>query len=473
MLEHLSSVQTTRILQHCPTAISPSLLLTRRPPRMVASTRRLRDSKPTFRDSAPSNTIPFPKMANMTVVEILAFLPNSINCPDVIYRMISNGGSRKSIHAMINTHRAFETEWSANCCGEAMYKTMEKAGYVNWTITRHDRWHDDQQRALWDGKKLAVSELRVTRGASAEGISFSRLASNMRVLPEGDDALDLTRMVRYCVEEAEDGWTYPTDYEELLELIGGPAPVRDENTDSAAFERWEKRRPPPPSPKSVQRLHCFKHFEGKKPTGTSGVARRRSRNASPGSSASTPVRAAEEDLRPSADHIERDSPTCESEYSDRLSIPYTRTSVSVNTGASSRGRTSLSVMLTHGQPQYVEPEPHSSTEPTSSTVAQAFRVEGFADTGQTDPYGAYAFGGPRHSPPYRYLHQIAQPHPWDISGWAENLRWAFEQRVLFEQEHSAVMGWDESPAHMACIERQRTQCVWASEELLEQLLEDD
>lgn len=106
-----------------------------------------------------------------------------------------------------------------------------------------------------------------------------------------------------------------------------------------------------------------------------------------------------------------------------------------------------------------------------STVAQAFRAEGFP--GESDPYSAYAFGGPRHFPPYRYLHDIAQPDLWDVSGWAENLRWAFEQRVLFGRDHTTALGWNESPAHMACIEQERMQRVWASDELLEELMKEN
>jgi hypothetical protein len=105
-----------------------------------------------------------------------------------------------------------------------------------------------------------------------------------------------------------------------------------------------------------------------------------------------------------------------------------------------------------------------------STIAQVFKAEGFA--GETDPCSAYAFGGPRRTPPYRHLQQIDLPHPWDISGWAENLRWAFEQRVMFAREFPEALDWTESPEHMAHIERKRTERMWASDELLEQLLED-
>mgnify|MGYP004510320441 CR=1 FL=1 len=115
------------------------------------------------------------------------------------------------------------------------------------------------------------------------------------------------------------------------------------------------------------------------------------------------------------------------------------------------------------------PPPVAANLPTSPTLSQTFQAEGFV--GESDLYSTYAFGGPRRTPPYRYLHQITQPHPWDISGWAENLRWAFEQRILFARSFPEAADWDESPEHMACVERERTQRVWASDELIEQLLE--
>jgi hypothetical protein len=198
--------------------------------------------------------MPFPRRANLTVTELLAFLPNSINCADVVYRMISNGGTRKSIYAIVNAHRALETEWSANCCGEAMYKTMQKEGYSNWTIKKHDLWHASQ-KALWDGNTLDVANLRIAHSVPAKSVSFRGLATDVRRMPEGDDALDLTRMVQYCVQKSEDGWRYPEDYEELLDLLGGPAEVREENTDGAVFRRWENRKPSPALPKPTKMSH--------------------------------------------------------------------------------------------------------------------------------------------------------------------------------------------------------------------------
>lgn len=85
-----------------------------------------------------------------------------------------------------------------------MYRTMGKAGYTDWTITKHDLWHNSR-RDVWDANSLDVGELRTASTSGVAGtVTFRSLARNVRLMPEGDDALDLTRMVRYCVQYAED-----------------------------------------------------------------------------------------------------------------------------------------------------------------------------------------------------------------------------------------------------------------------------
>lgn len=442
-----------------------------------------------FGDNAPLGNMPFPKKANLTAVELLVFFPNTVYRADVIYRLISNGGTRRSIWAIVNTHRDLGSEWSANCCGEAMYKTMQKAGYKDWTIKKHDLWHESR-KASWESHSLDVGNLQ-TEGIPARGVSFRSLAKDVRTMPEGKDALDLTKMVQYCVQNSEDGWTYPEDYEELLDLLGGPAIVQDENTDGAILRTWENKRPPPPLPRSQSpRLQSIELLDGSRKTarssrgdeGRSGP-RVRSSNMPPNAGSLNRRKAARERARTvSVDEAEVEAME-ESEQGD-YGTPYSRGLVSEPPGSSllepvavaSRPRgcaaaDDRSTVLTSSQAEFVPPPPDMVRAVAAPTIIQVFQAEGIVE--EDDPYNAYAFEGPRRMPPYRYLGQIAQPHPWDISGWAENLRWAFEQRVLFAQTSPEVSRWNESPEHMARIERERTQRIWASDELLAQMLEDD
>lgn len=66
------------------------------------------------------------------------------------------------------------------------------------------------------------------------------------------------------------------------------------------------------------------------------------------------------------------------------------------------------------------------------------------------------------------LQNIAAPHEKDISGWAENLRWAHEQWRFFPDAVGNT-GWNESPEQMEMIVRIREQQIWLSDELLAHL----
>lgn len=78
------------------------------------------------------------------------------------------------------------------------------------------------------------------------------------------------------------------------------------------------------------------------------------------------------------------------------------------------------------------------------------------------PHDAYAFGdGPRTTAPFRPLHLIQGVKCADLSGWAENLRWAREQYMTFGEE-----GWSECLEHMQRIAQIRQEQLWASSELM-------
>jgi hypothetical protein len=122
---------------------------------------------------------------------------------------------------------------------------------------------------------------------------------------------------------------------------------------------------------------------------------------------------------------------------------------------------------------YVSPPQNAIIPPLEGTRASpshdaaltlALHREGQID--ETDAYSAYAFGGPRNTPPYRQLYRIQQPDPGDCSGWAENLRWVLEQNTLFRLPHRPD-AWNESPEHMERIVEIRREQGWMSEQLRE------
>lgn len=98
-------------------------------------------------------------------------------------------------------------------------------------------------------------------------------------------------------------------------------------------------------------------------------------------------------------------------------------------------------------------------------------AEGFA--GENDPYNAYAFGGPRCKPPYRVLAQVELPHAWGHQWLGREFEMGIRAARVVCARFPEAMGWTESATHMAYIERKRTQREWASDELLEQLAENE
>lgn len=217
-----------------------------------------------------------------------------------------------------------------------MYKTMQKAGYTDWTVKKHDLWHASQ-KASWDKTSVDVGNFRTVSAMPVEGVSFKSLAVDVRMMPDGEDALDLTRMVSYCVQNLEDRWQYPQDYEELLNFLGGPVKMQEENTDGAVFRRWEDRKPPPPLPKPTRLLQGIELLDGWKQTrGRCNAVRSdsqaRSRTVSPESTSTNKRTAARGGARKSEEAADVDVVKLR-EPDGEHGTPYARHPVSVSKNA--------------------------------------------------------------------------------------------------------------------------------------------
>jgi hypothetical protein len=404
-----------------------------------------------FGPQAPSRYLLFPAHANITAVELLTFLPNSIHCADVVYRLITNGGSPHLLWAIANTHRDLPVEWSQSSCRQGIYEAMDQAGYENWRFKTHGTFH--QQRELaWDETNLDVAKFLPCGQVRAKKIPagdmpFKNLALDLRRVPKGHDALDLTRMVEYCVQNPHEPWFYPRDYDKVLGLVGGAGTVRQEHNDREAFKRWTGVDPPPPrsaSPNALleadkrsikKKRKMFKGLRGD----TIASETNQHKKLKGG-----PKRMVRMDEELALEEISGE----EGDEEDRY-----HTSECISATA------------------YATP-PENSTIPGAMAVALdddtidlMFASQG--QVGETDPYSAYAFGGPRHAPPYRQLYRIDLPDSADVSGWAENLRWAFAQNTLFRYPFRPD-AWNESPEHMARIVQIRRDQYWMSEEFLAQ-----
>jgi hypothetical protein len=428
-----------------------------------------------FSPYAPPHDLPFPRHANLTAYELLAFLPNSIQSVDVLYRFASNGATRRAIWSIVNSARDLPKEWHKNSCGSVITKSMNDAGFLGWTMTIHDLWHTKMTN--WNEARMDVFGFRTPedfqgKPNGTDNIPFKDLAISVRRFPHGDDALDLTRMVLYCQQNPENNWLYPRDYDELLNMLGGPSLIRRGHFDREVFKRWDSVEPLPARIWSAEELEKAKNVleskrekkkkeandkekeekakskekeKAEKARSRTPAAKRQSRNSTPNVAGPSKPRG-RPPKRTKLEVIDLEAEKIDVE--DKAEAPYEP--------------------YVRRPAEYVA-APDKVKTPSVIALKMAFAAE--AEVGETDVFSAYAFGGPRHSIPFRMLHDIQQPDKSDVSGWAENLRWAYAQRACFWHAVETE-GWNESPAHMELIAETRKNQVWASDELLEQLADD-
>jgi hypothetical protein len=409
-----------------------------------------------FGRGCPSKNIPFPASANVTAVELSTFLPNCVKSADVVYRFASNGASHNVLWAIINTCRVLEKEWTRGKCGTFVYKAMRQAGFDKWTFGIHKRWYE-ARAATWNERSISVAGFRTPcqigeGGTQSAGVPFANLAVDIWRFPKGAGALDLMRMVDYCVVHPEEGWQYPFDYERLLAFLGGSKQVSAEHLDRVAFERWKDVQPPS-LPSEAQRSLLRARYRrvddpveetpthkaraaGPQGTATPNFVRIRSRPASITPHSSLPSGHDRRSTR--SVRVQKDESIVTSGKSD------TKKKVDART-ANERPR-SLAYWVA----------------PPSGPVAYSDVTSlDFGQKGLPDVLAPYDFLGPRTSSPFRPLNCMGHLDLDDLSDWAENLRWAAEQRTAFG---AAANGWNESPEHVSRISRIRKAQQWIFQE---------
>lgn len=218
-----------------------------------------------FGPSAPHKNLGFPANANITAAEILAFCPYWLKSPDVVYRLVGNGMTAKIAAIMINHFRDLpDGPTTANSMYTMMKLTMRNGGHgQNWTINGHTGLMQGQ---TWQGGRIDVGNFKVEcvvfpkRNGSSQGIRsipFKDMIVSIVNMPQGEDALDLTRCVEYAHAHPEQEWVFPRDYNELLMVVGGPRMVRESNWDWYVFDRWSRvpgyhKKPYTKKPKKVK-----------------------------------------------------------------------------------------------------------------------------------------------------------------------------------------------------------------------------
>ncbi|KAJ4377162.1 hypothetical protein N0V86_006603 [Didymella sp. IMI 355093] len=197
---------------------------------------------------APSPTHDFPD-GNLTLAEIAAFLPQSIKSWDVADRIIWNGASSEDLTRMFNMYRGLNPKITINTVylmfrGQMRKRTEAEHGYESWDSWIVSAQPHVKKPATFDLDSISVTGFRRPvvfenrPNLPAVPIRFKDLANGVAVWPEGDDALDLTRCVRWCVDHQEAQFYYPTDYQTVLQRVGGPLTPAARHSDSSALARF-------------------------------------------------------------------------------------------------------------------------------------------------------------------------------------------------------------------------------------------
>ncbi|OAG06002.1 uncharacterized protein CC84DRAFT_1205641 [Paraphaeosphaeria sporulosa] len=368
--------------------------------------------------------------ANVTAIELLTFLPGCLNSPDIVYRFASNGISLDAILSIVNTNRMLEQQWTAEYCYRTVRNAMRHAGHSDWTLKKHLQYFADKLRG-WNATSLSVSGFRASLSISDKrkpdaDVRFARLADGVKHMPDGDDALDLTRMIQHCVQNPSEEWLYPSNYDMLLAHLGGPTHPVAANMDRPIFERWE---------------HVIPHVPRRnRPSELTTQPKKRGRSGTPQTDGEAPRRSGRRG-RPSLKRRELQE--------DFL-------------GADDSG-------IEDQVEEFVPPSTPWVKPPVIGRAAMSFQALLYDFSAQPSPktddtFDAYAFGyGPRTMAPFRPLHLITIKSLKfeDLSCWAENLRWAAEQHTTFGET-----GWTECPEHMERIAQFRCEQTWASAELV-------
>ncbi|KAH7385353.1 hypothetical protein DE146DRAFT_769167 [Phaeosphaeria sp. MPI-PUGE-AT-0046c] len=211
--------------------------------------------------NSPSWNLPFP-IGNLTAAEILAYLPHWLKSVDVVDRFIANGGRSQTIAVTINEFRSLPRDggFNSNSAQIMMSFSMRRAGFKGWKVGTHHTFPRPDPSMTEDD--LNVEDFRLPRvthpkgGSSktpkellkvneeAKPIDFKDLALHVKKHPTGDDALDLARCVAYALTHQDETWLFPTDFELLVNKLGGPATITFQHLDRQIFNRRENVRLP-------------------------------------------------------------------------------------------------------------------------------------------------------------------------------------------------------------------------------------
>jgi len=245
----VAQVQTASFSQaHAPPASTPVIPPTA-PDRRRSKSRRSGSPRTPGKynklEGAPSQNLPFPREpCNITITELICFLPQWLKSIDVIDRAVSNGGSAGTVAKMINLLRNTGDEGIGSCSVlrmmQASMRKRDGPQYAHWAVGNHTPPPGHNSSNISIAGFRTPRQTHKDRTKAPLNTPFKDLAKNVKVFPQITDVLDLTRCVQYHMHPAHqhEEWNFPDDFQKLVNHLGGPAKVTPLHLDGAIFERW-------------------------------------------------------------------------------------------------------------------------------------------------------------------------------------------------------------------------------------------
>ncbi|KAH7072011.1 hypothetical protein BKA63DRAFT_492661 [Paraphoma chrysanthemicola] len=208
-----------------------------------------------FGTDLPSQRLRLPQDGNLTAIEQIVFLTETLRSRDPVERILQDGMSTHLLAHIINQHRTGpKYPMHGNSVLKMLHFTMrdeskkkKEPGAKNRNF-RLNKTDESKKVKKWPADKMRLAglqvecEKKVAKGSGPIGhVAFDALLVDVAHLPEGDDALDFTRCLIWIMHNPGSGLLWPRDFQWLVSQIGGRQAVVDANRDPAVYERWTQK----------------------------------------------------------------------------------------------------------------------------------------------------------------------------------------------------------------------------------------
>jgi hypothetical protein len=180
---------------------------------------------------------------NFTVADVLVLLVNWFKTyPQLTNRFLNNGLNAGVHFTILQEHRVLtagdkELLRIKDTLADGYRRTLRQID-EKWTMASHQAPDD------WNENLLSVNHLTHKKGSFTAPVPFMNLMIDIKKVPQGADAGDLTRALEFATNNQKRGhngelldWMFPTDLHIILGHIGYTAITQD-HFDNAVIERY-------------------------------------------------------------------------------------------------------------------------------------------------------------------------------------------------------------------------------------------